>query len=315
MDAASLRPLGVGETLDVAIKLYRHRFTTLVKAVAVIIGPVYVFFAIVQLSLLPTPGDLQSFDDVDPVTGLPQTDFGDVWAFFAATLLLGVAGYIATQLATAAAFRIIGATYLGEEVDWRESLRFARTRLWPLLGLSILLAIVVGLGFLLCIIPGIYLYGAYSVVVPVLLVENVRGTRALKRSKSLVEGRWWQVAVVIFLGFFMASIVSNVLSGVVSVGLGASGSDVTAVIGNTIASVVAAAIVTPFTAAVTMVVYFDLRVRKEGFDVELLARDVGVAPPTGGRPNFLPPPPPPPPSEGTEPPFWPPPPGWRRPDG
>jgi len=314
MDAASLRPLGVGEILDVAIKLYRHRFATLVKAVAVIIGPVYVFFAFVQLSLLPAPGDFDSFDEVDPVTGLPQTDFDEVWAFFAAALLLGVAGYIATQLATAAAFRIIGATYLGEDVDWRESLRFARTRLWSLLGLSILMAIVIGLGFLLCIVPGVYLYGAYAVAVPVLLVEDVRGTRALKRSKSLVQGRWWSVAAVIFLGMLMGSIVSNVLSGVVNLGIGATGDDVATVIGNTIASVVAAAIVTPFTAAVTMVVYFDLRVRKEGFDVELLARDVGVAPPTGTRPSFLPPPPPPPPSAGTEPPFWPPPPGWRPPD-
>ncbi len=43
-------------------------------------------------------------------------------------------------------------------------------------------------------------------------------------------------------------------------------------------------ITTPFMAAVLVLIYFDLRVRKEGFDLELLSQGVGVpgAPPAGG---------------------------------
>jgi hypothetical protein len=95
-------------------------------------------------------------------------------------------------------------------------------------------------------------------------------------------------------------------------------------------------IATPAAAAFITVLYIDLRVRKEGFDLLLLARRLGVerapgeAPPPflpelpspGSQPPFWPPPPgwvpgpappfdpaPPPPSE--QPPFWPPPPGWK----
>ena len=320
MDAASLRPLGIGEMLDVAIKLYRRRFGTLVRAVAVVIGPLYAFLAVVQLSLIPTEDDFAtSLESTDPVTGAPDIDWGIFSAFLAGMALVAFVYFIATQLATAASFRVISAGYLGEEIEWRESLRFALSRLRSLLWLSFLLILFILLGALACIIPGIYLYGAYAVAVPVLLVEGVRGRGALKRSRALVTGRWWPVVVVLFLGMLLAQIVGGVLEGVFTVSLGSVDNDVAAVLGGAIGSTLSAAIVTPFAAAVTTVVYFDLRVRKEGFDLELLAREVGVGPGEGGsffppdNSAFLPPPPPPPPS-GAQPPFWPPPPGWRPPD-
>jgi hypothetical protein len=68
---------------------------------------------------------------------------------------------------------------------------------------------------------------------------------------------------------------------------------------------------------VLTVLYFDLRVRKEGFDLELLSRRMGVDPATVANPAFLPPAmPPPPPSPGPQdrPTGWPPPPDGRPPD-
>ena len=57
MDPAGLRPLGVGEVLDVAIKIYRARFSVLVKSVAIVLGPVFALSAVVRLSI-PTNDDL-----------------------------------------------------------------------------------------------------------------------------------------------------------------------------------------------------------------------------------------------------------------
>lgn len=313
MDAAALRPLGIGEMLDVAIKLYRRRFGTLVRAVAVIVGPIYALLVIVQLSLIPTQGDIEAIEAVDPVTGMPEFDWGIVWAFIAGALVFGLAYFLASQLATAASFRVVSAGYLGEEVEWRDSLRFAVGRLRSLVWLSFLLAVFIGFGFLLCIVPGVYLFGAYAVAVPVLLLEDLRGRAAMKRSRALVTGRWWPVVAVIFLGLLLAQIVSSVLTGIFTIPLGSADNEVASILGNAVGSTLSAVVVTPFTAAVTTVVYFDLRVRKEGFDLELLAREVGVAPVDGAM-FFPPPPPPPPPPSGAQPPFWPPPPGWRPPD-
>jgi hypothetical protein len=87
-----------------------------------------------------------------------------------------------------------------------------------------------------------------------------------------------------------------------------------------VVGVASSVITTPFMAAVLVLIYFDLRVRKEGFDLEVLAQGVGgsvpaggwaVPPPSGGwpppaapwPPPQAPHPPPPPPSPGG----WPPP--------
>ena len=56
----------------------------------------------------------------------------------------------------------------------------------------------------------------------------------------------------------------------------------TSQVANAIATGIAAVLTTPFTAAVTALIYFELRVRKEGFDLALLAQRMGVAPPPGG---------------------------------
>jgi hypothetical protein len=77
------------------------------------------------------------------------------------------------------------------------------------------------------------------------------------------------------------------------------------------AQTLASALTTPFTAAVTVVVYFDLRVRKEAFDLELLAEQLGVEPPVGSAAPTVELAPPPAPEASDQPPFWPPPPGWK----
>jgi hypothetical protein len=147
------------------------------------------------------------------------------------------------------------------------------------------------------------------VAVPVLLTEGLRGRAALGRSRRLIKGRWWGTLALIVLGAILTGVVNSALSALV-VGLAASGESANTVLGftvGTIAATAAKALTTPFTAAYVTVLYFDLRVRHEAFDLQLLALQVGVDPPEGGAGLLEPPPPAP----TEQPPFWPPPPGWK----
>ena len=81
--------------------------------------------------------------------------------------------------------------------------------------------------------------------------------------------------VAILTGIVQA-IFLGVLTGIVSV----SGNEVARAAANALGQLISSAVTTPFTAAVLTVMYFDLRVRKEGFDLELLARRLGVEPGT-----------------------------------
>ena len=310
MDPAGLRPLGVGEILDVAIKIYRARFAVLIKTVSVVLGPVFVLGAAIGLSV---PSEDNLFESTQP-GATPDFEADQFWAFLAGTLLVAILAFVASQVATGACFKAVSGAYLDEDPDWRESLRFARSRLGSLLWLSFLLVVLLAPAFLACLVPGIYLWGAWAVATPVLLLEEVRGWGALKRSRELVKGRWWPTVAVLVLVVILSGIVQAVFVGLLGGVVSASDNEIADAIANAIGQTASSALLTPLSAAVTTVLYFDLRVRKEGFDIELLARRLGVDPATIPRSDLLPPAPPPVPSDD-EPPFWPPPPGWRSRDG
>jgi hypothetical protein len=229
-----------------------------------------------------------------------------------------VLGVVASTLATGACFKAVSDAYLGQRPTARQSLAFALRRVHSIVWVTVLGGAIAFLGLIACIVPGIWLYVSFAVAVPALLTENVRGRRALGRSRRLVKGRWWPTFGILVLGALLAGIVSAAVSGVLeAVALTSTGNDIVTVILRTIGGTVASTIATPFQAAFVTVLYFDLRVRKEGFDLQLLAERIGLTrPPEGGfrpAPAALPPPPrlPSPGEEGEQPPYWPPPPGWK----
>ena len=316
--APNLRPLGVGEILDVGIKIYWRNAWTLFRIVLFVVLPAQVVVGIVQVSALPAGTHLNANPTFGPSFGTSSPDAtlsrSDATAIAVATGVAFIINALAGKLAQAGCFRAVADAYLGERVGWRPSLRYALRRLPAVVGLSILTTIFVGLGTVACVIPGIYLWGAFYVAVPVLLVEGVRPLRALGRSRQLVSGRWWGTIGVAVVGTLLVTVVAGIFTGlVVGVAFASPAQDtVTGFILNLVASTVGATLTTPAVAAFATVLYIDLRVRKEGFDLYLLAQRLGVEPREGVPPTpSLLPPVGGPPATGEQPPFWPPPPGWK----
>jgi hypothetical protein len=276
MDAAQLRPLRVGEILDVAIRVYRQKFSTMVKAVALVVLPVQVLNVLIRLSL-PS-----STTTTDSTTGAVRFNGSAFATTMAGLLVLFVASIVSSTLAQAACFKTVGDTYLGTPSDWRSSLRFGFSKFWRLLGLIVLHFVLLIVATAACIAPGIWLYAAWSVAVPVLLIEGTGGFKALTRSYDLVKGRWWPVAGTLLVANLLAMFVSTIF-GFVLVPLAIAGGNKTMVALLTgITGAVGSLITTPLIAAVVTVLYFDLRVRKEGFDLQLMAWRMGVPEPQGG---------------------------------
>ncbi len=302
----SLRPLGIGETLDVAIKIYMRNAGTLFRLVLFVVAPINLLSIAVQAS--STSSNTLVYDE----SGGTYTLGSDWWTSLAATLVAVLLTLVATTLASAACFKAVADAYIGQVSTWTHSLGYAARRLRSIVWVTILGWIFSILGAILLILPGIYLWICYVVAVPVLLTEGLRGRHALKRSRQLVRGRWWKVFTVVLLGTLLTSIISGVFTGIGS-GVIFAGKDVNTVSGFVVAfltQTVANTLTLPFTAAFVTVVYFDLRVRKEAFDLQLLAQQIGVQPsggPDGGPAPLAPLPAPPP---GSQPPYWPPPPGW-----
>ena len=277
MEFENLRPLGVGEVLDTAFRIYRTRFADLILAVAIAVVPLQILQIVINLSV---PSETTFERQGDLIISRTGPSIGVVFAVFAITIIISI---MSTAVAQGASIRIIADKYLGTATSWRDSLRYAFRHIGTIIWVSILVGLASLVGAIFCIVPGIYLWVSFTVAVPVLLIENIGGTKALGRSRGLVSGRWWPTFGTLLVVLILSSIISTFAALIVGGGSFASGS-VTGETGSRILSGVLnggiSILITPLTAAVVTVIYFDLRIRKEGFDVALLAQRLGLpAPP------------------------------------
>ena len=190
---------------------------------------------------------------------------------------------IAATLALGLCFKAIVDAYLGGTADWRVALSFVTRRLHSIIWVTLLGGLIAVIGFIFCIVPGVYLYISFVVAVPVLLTERLKGRKALSRSRALVKGRWWSVFAAVLIGGILTSIVSGALSaldGIVAV-TSDDPSSIGAIVVAFLTGTIASMVTTPLTAAIATVIYIDLRVRHEAFDLQLLAGQLGVDPPEG----------------------------------
>ena len=294
-----LRPLDVGQKLDAAIKLTMGNFGTLMKLVLVLLVPINVLSFVITASTLPDEftaggefiGGASYEGTADPSAG-----------FVVGQVFVNLLGLLAFFLVPAICFKTIAAAYLGDRADWRESLSYVFQRFGRFLWLVFLIVLAVVAGFIVSIfviaisaaifpllllfsIPAViagwlYLGTSWWPALPALLLEDVRGFKALGRSHGLVRGRWWSTFGTLFLAWLLSLVITFLTAGLLALlTYAAVGDDtITAIALNFLANLVASALTTPFLAAVTIIVYFDLRVRKEAFDLELLARGIGGRP-------------------------------------
>ena len=124
---------------------------------------------------------------------------------------------------------------------------------WPLVAVSILFGLGVGIGFVLLIIPGLILITIWSVVAPVTVLERPGVFEAFGRSRELVHGNGWNVFAVIVLVFLAVAVIS-VAAGLLTASLGS--------LGRALVQWAVNAAIAPVTALSAAVLYFELRRRR-----------------------------------------------------
>ena len=126
-----------------------------------------------------------------------------------------------------------------------------------------------------------YLSIKFSVASPAMVLENLGVFAAIGRSWSLTRGNFWRLFGINILTAIITSIVAGIFGGIAGA-LGAifvvagssSPEDVIASLNTTyiltmVMSTIAQLLILPFTSSVNALLYIDLRMRKEGLDVEL----------------------------------------------
>jgi hypothetical protein len=151
----------------------------------------------------------------------------------------------------------------GKQVNIGESFNVGIGRLVPILGLTILEGLGIMVGFMLLFIPGLILIAMWFVAVPACIVERRGPWQSLVRSGELTKGHRWKIFGVVILLYLISGIVGYVLTSV----LGAVAGSVVA----TIAALIWNGVWGAFFAVFVVVTYYELRVAKEGVDIEQIA--------------------------------------------
>jgi hypothetical protein len=247
-DPALPRPMGIGEILSTALQLYRRHWRTLLAIAAVVVIPITLLHYLLG-DLVRTQGETTRNGVVETAT----------WSVGIAGLVAALAGILMYLILTGAITRAVAA-----EVA-EQSYRFGFHRLGSVLLVSVLVGLATVGGLILFIIPGIYIGIRLCVSIEALVVEGRRGTEAMGRSWGLVGGHWWHAFGTVVVG----GLLTGIVNAVITAPFGATGWFVQAV-----AAAVATVVTLPYSALVGVLLYLDLRTRKESLTMETLRTDL-----------------------------------------
>ena len=223
----------------------------------------WAFFSIALFAQIPT---------LAITIAWPTLDGGSNPVALALIVFFAVAALVLGIIAGGAMFYAVIRQYLGLSISVTACYAWSAARFWSLLVAGILFPLVVILLFFTVIgIPiAFYLMASWHFYIQIILLEKQGPVQALDSSRRLVRGTWWSIFGIGIVFIILEIIIVIAIS--IPVGLLSFGNST---VGN-IASFIGAIVVMPIGLIATALVYFDLRVRKEGFTLEALAQEVGV---------------------------------------
>jgi tryptophan-rich sensory protein len=150
----------------------------------------------------------------------------------------------------------------GVPVSIGESLIFAARRFLPMIGVAITSGVLIWLGFILLVVPGFTVLCMYYVAAPVCVAEKAGVGASLSRSRFLTKGHRWAIFGAYMLIFVLGAISAGIATGATST-VGETGA---MVVGYAVQAIFGA-----FVAVLAAVLYYQLRVAKEGIDLAKIA--------------------------------------------
>ncbi|MFT4797341.1 MAG: hypothetical protein ACJAR0_001384 [Candidatus Azotimanducaceae bacterium] len=238
-------PLGIGQQVDQAIKLTRHIYLSA-------LGVVLLTVSIGVLSAFTNTSFVEQADDIGSIGA-------SAWAGFIIFTILTV--YLYFLLVIQICYRAFG---LGDMVD---AMTMSFKKLFPLIGLYLGLVLAVSFGMILLIVPGMILVISLSLSMYCMVLEGTGPIESLKRSHSLVWGNWMRTAMVFSVGGLLLIVFYFIVVFVSATVIFTSDPDSIQFWTSVLTSAITP-FAQPFLIAMGLVIYNDVRVRKEGGDLE-----------------------------------------------
>jgi hypothetical protein len=238
MNAPVLRARSVGEILDLAFQLYRSRWKQMATATGILVLPLLVLEVVAPQEILPLLNSLSNL------------------VFLAAS---------------AAVVVIASEAYLGRDVAAADAVRAAGRRFFSVWGAAIIQFLLIVFGMILLIIPGIMAMAATFAMQQAIMIEGESAGDSFTRSRELARGHFVHILLTGVLAFIIVLFAAMGFG--IAIALGVTNERLATLLTNVVQIAV-----NPLAAVVGTVLYYDLRIRKEAFDVAVATERLADAP-------------------------------------
>lgn len=306
-----LRPLSVGDILDEGIRLYRAHFRVLLTITALPLLAVAVVSLLLTVTLGVNPADI--FDPSSRSGRRADIAPERIVGLAAVAVIAGILSFIALSVVNGAITFAVSQLYLGRRVTVEEAYRAVADRLlaliaWPfivglIVGAVVLVLVLLGAGLAVglqggaggsgegaavCLIAlvvlaligvGIWASIKLSLTNAAIVVEDRGPWSGMRRSWQLTGGHWGRVFLTELVLGILVSVLVQIpnLIGVVVADAAFGGQTMAGIVTRMLFQYIGQILFTPVTLIGVTLLYYDLRVRKEGFDVELMAQQMARA--------------------------------------
>lgn len=236
------RPRSNSEILDATFEIYRRHFA--------------VFVAINIFAALPWA--LSTY--IGQAALLAQQPDG-----LATSVLVRFVGAFIVPFTEGAMAYAASAAYLGMPVDMGQSVRAAFRRPGRLFVAMIAKWTLIIFGLFLFLVPGVIAFKRYFAIPMTVLFEDTKVGDALTRSSELSNGSGKRIFGLIGGVFVFMMIASTILAQTIA--SFSNGATATAVV-----TLIVSAVISPFSTIVVTLLYYDIRIRREGYDIELMTQ-------------------------------------------
>jgi len=308
--AFPLRPLDLGAIYDGAFRIIRFNPKPTVGA-AVLVTGVAMLVPVLITALLSFTVGIAADSSGEIATDADTADALGLLAAYGSLLLALLLAQVGVTLVTGMIVHVARAAAVGRRLTLAEAWAATHGNRWRLIGLGVLLNLafvvlvtVYVLAWVVVIVlfepVVVVLWGlgsvpaflalcawlwtrAYYLAAPVLMLERQGVFRAIGRAWSLTGRNFWRTfgigLLTVIIGAVAGSMLSMPLSIISAIGTAAVPEHAALILIATqaVSTVVQFAFLAPFSAAVSSLQYFDLRIRKEAFDVDLM-REAGLIP-------------------------------------
>ncbi len=256
--APYLEPLRFGELIDAGFRLWRKGFKDLFIVAAIITVPVGI------LSYALQRGQVIAIDEGGILI------VRDTASYAATALSLAVLSIGASFLSAGATLVLTTRGYIGTVPSWQDGFRVAVSRLFPFIGLSILVGLAVFAGLIALVVPGIFIGLGLAFATVAFWAEGTRVTESMGRSWDLARGRRWPLFGLLIVAAFAFAVIGLVVTAPLLIALFSDNTELYLLADN-VGNAVISALVSPLASCLLTAAYYDARVRREGFDLQLAA--------------------------------------------